>query len=146
MRNPLGTNQWGPPRSPEQRIADSILEEDRGYTTPCWVWQLAKHHKGYGFAWYQGKHLLAHQFSYRVLRGEVPEGLQLDHLCRVRLCVNPDHLEPVTGKENMRRGSQAMATHCRNGHERTEENIYTDPRGRRDCHACRRDRRRGFRG
>lgn len=86
----------------------------------------------------------AHIVSWEIHRGLVPEGLELDHLCRVRNCVNPNHLEPVTCGENGRRGmgfaaKNARKTHCDNGHEFTEENIYRW-QGRRYCKTCRRER------
>lgn len=74
-------------------------EADRGYLTPCWVWGGGLGDGGYGRA----STGLAHRAVWRSLRGPIADGLQLDHLCRVRECVNPDHLEPVTGKENVRR-------------------------------------------
>ena len=81
--------------------------EDRGYETPCWIWQLAQMGQGYGCEWDRGRgrmvqaHILAFEREY----GPTPPGLELDHLCRVRLCVNPDHLEAVSHAENVRRGN-----------------------------------------
>ncbi|WP_414630996.1 HNH endonuclease signature motif containing protein [Alcanivorax jadensis] len=89
-----------------------------------------------------GKAVKAHRFSYETFESPIPEGMQLDHLCRVRNCVNPRHLEPVTNRENVRRGFAARPaqTHCRSGgHELTEENIYLNPRGHRECRICRRE-------
>lgn len=74
--------------------------EDRGFATPCWIWQLAMGHDDYG----RWRGTTAHRAVYEALRGPIPSGLQVDHLCRVHRCVNPDHLEPVTCKENLRRG------------------------------------------
>jgi hypothetical protein len=86
--------------------------EDRGYTTPCWIWQLATNPKGYGRVRVpnEDRKMLAHRFYYEKHVGPVPEGLQLDHLCRVRACVNPDHLEPVTAAVNTQRGRNALLT------------------------------------
>lgn len=78
------------------------VEEDRGHDTPCWVWQWGIFQTtGYGM-YRQGT---AHRYVYEQARGIVPGGLELDHLCRVRECVNPDHLEAVTHAENVRRGA-----------------------------------------
>lgn len=92
------------------------LEEERGYSTPCWTWQLAKTQPGpggtggYGKVRYKGKDLLAHRHYYEQTRGPIPTGLQLDHLCRNRDCVNPDHMEPVTPLENTRRSRSSKLT------------------------------------
>lgn len=77
---------------------------------------------------------LAHRAAYKALIGPIPKGLQIDHLCTVTFCVNPNHLEPVTNLENQRR---ARPTHCKNGHEYTPENtvFYPSARGRR-CKTC----------
>jgi hypothetical protein len=80
------------------------LEQDMGYETMCWVWQRARFRTGYGQA-FDGRMMRpAHRIYYERAYGEVPKGLVLDHLCRVRACVNPIHLEPVTHAENVRRG------------------------------------------
>lgn len=77
--------------------------EDRGFDTPCWIWDGALTDGGYGKASRGGKTTTAHRYVYEMYRGPIPEGLHLDHLCEVRECVNPDHLDPVTGSENTRR-------------------------------------------
>ncbi len=114
----------------------------------CWIWMGACRDsgKGYGRVWANGQSLYAHRAVYELLRGPIPEGLTLDHLCKVRCCVNPSHLEIVTRIENAMRGlgplaNNARKTHCKNGHLFTEEN--TDIRrtkssvgiGRR-CRTC----------
>jgi hypothetical protein len=80
------------------------LIEDRGYKTPCWIWQLGLSEDGYGELTEGGINKAAHRAYYERHIGPIPDGLILDHLCRVRCCVNPDHLEPVTSRENTRRG------------------------------------------
>lgn len=107
---------------------------------PCWAWTAAKN-KGYGYTLFEGRTQNAHRVSYRLLVGPVPEGLELDHLCRNRACVRPDHLEPVTSRVNLLRGEgvsaiHAAKTHCVNGHEFTPENTY-EWRGTRNCKICR---------
>lgn len=89
----------------------------------------------------------AHRWSYAVHVGPIPDGLDLDHLCRVRNCMNPEHLEPVTRQVNSARGEtgkhMADRTHCPQGHERTPENTYRNIKGRQnECLPCRRERSR----
>jgi DNA-binding transcriptional regulator YiaG len=84
------------------------VEEDRGHETPCWIWTAQLNERGYGLstrAMPQSR--LAHRAIWVQRNGPVPDGLELDHLCRVRPCVNPEHLETVTHAENMRRGYAA---------------------------------------
>lgn len=76
-------------------------------TSGCWLWTGQLNNTGYGLFWYQTGKRGAHVVLWELLRGLVPDGLELDHLCRVRRCVNPDHLEPVTHSENLLRGFAA---------------------------------------
>lgn len=117
-----------------------VKNQDRGYETPCWIWIGAKFSNGYGHLRRNNKDLLAHKVSFEHTHGPVPSGLVLDHLCRQRACVNPDHMEPVTQRQNILRGrgasaSNAIKTHCPHGHEYTPENTY-NRYGQRYCRAC----------
>jgi hypothetical protein len=93
----IGRTKRGVPLDPTRA---RYIEEDRGFTSPCWIWQLSLLAAGYGQV-SGGK--TAHVVYYTRKHGPIPPGLHLDHLCRVRECVNPDHLEPVTCAENIRR-------------------------------------------
>lgn len=118
----------------------------------CWIWVGSRSGTfgGYGYvrvgADRGGGRLPAHRAMYQELVGPVPEGMTLDHLCRNRGCVNPDHLEPVTMRENALRGTSPWAknarkTHCPRGHELVTENCvpYYLKRGRRYCAMCARE-------
>jgi len=98
---------------------------------------------GYGRFWLKGRWIGAHRASYLLFVGPIPPAKQLDHLCRNRRCVNPLHLEIVTQQENIARGltgklnhRNAKKTHCKRGHEFTEENTYPTPGGGRKCREC----------
>lgn len=92
----------------QTRLSGSdYIEEDRGYETPCWIWQRAIN-KRWGYGHENGRR--AHVVGWERVNGPVPEGMDLDHLCRVRSCVNPDHLEPVSRAVNIQRGDKAKLT------------------------------------
>lgn len=122
-------------------------------TASCWNWTGNIDKTGYGhIETREGKAQLVHRVAYQSLVGAIPDGKEMDHLCRNRRCVNPDHLEPVTRQENVRRGIAAVVnrargqarTHCRNGHPYNEANTYIARSGKRDCRACWRERERTF--
>lgn len=119
-------------------------------TSGCWLWGGTENGRGYGFFPVGGKYVQAHRYAYEKLRGKIPAGLTIDHLCRVTLCVNPAHLEPVTQRVNTRRAQAAngrgwVVTHCPQGHEYTLENTYIEPKGSRSCRTCRVERTRQWR-
>lgn len=117
----------------------------------CWRWTSELDHKGYGKFWDGSRKVMAHRWAYERVIGPIPEDLTIDHLCRVRDCVNPSHLEPVTGRENTGRGigpsARAIRENiCIQGHDYTPENtLWKTKRGGttlfRECRACRGRRR-----
>lgn len=121
--------------------------------TGCWDWTACIGSHGYGLIWNAivGRQEHAHRVSHLLHKGQIPEGLHIDHLCRRRCCVNPDHLEAVTQDVNNERvpdniaDRQRAKTHCPSGHPYDELNTYWLKGGRRDCRECRnkaaRDRR-----
>lgn len=115
------------------RLMDKVSPEPN---TGCWLWTGALSGNGYGRFWERGRLVIPHRFLYIALIGEVPVGLELDHLCRNPLCVNPVHLEPVTHKVNMSRGQNAAKTHCPQGHLYMGDNLIFRSGGR-GCRACR---------
>ncbi len=104
----------------------------------CWEWRAAKITEGYGRFWLRGSMQPAYRVAYELTIGEIPPGLELDHLCLNPGCVNPYHLEPVTHRENMRRSSAKGGVlyipkkECVNGHLRTPANLYKSGH----CKAC----------
>jgi hypothetical protein len=117
--------------SPEYRestIARLMRNVVRVPESGCWLWEGAVSKLGYGRIAFEGKAKFAHRVAFTTLVGEVPDGMELDHLCKVRSCVNPYHLEPVTRLENMKRSGafvyRQQRSHCPKGHELTEDNKY----------------------
>jgi hypothetical protein len=129
--------------SPEDRFWKYVQK-----TETCWNWTGSKLPTGYAPFCISGRgknrvRTYAHRFAYNLLVGEVPEGLDLDHVCRNRACVNPAHLEPVTRSENMLRAAPYRPAHydmgptCPNGHDRAQWGFY-NTYGRQVCRLCHR--------
>lgn len=135
-------------------VKDRLMAKVKVDESGCWLWQ--GHLNNTGYAWFNayGKPQLGHRVAYELFVGAIPEGLSLDHLCRVTRCVNPEHLEPVTHAENMRRGNSKFnkvwpktiaaslaarearsAIQCPNGHPR-EGNTNITKEGWRQCRIC----------
>lgn len=117
---------------------DAVWDQLRLGPGDCWIWS-GRTTDGYGTS----SKYLVHRLTYEALICDIPEGLDLDHLCLVTRCANPWHLEPVTRSENSRR-KWAIYTHCKQGHEFTSENTYVDPRGHRNCRACTNESQRRY--
>jgi HNH endonuclease len=131
------------PKNSIEKIEAKFIEKTDG----CWLWKGHRLAGGYGQVSMNDKMKLAHRVVYEAFRGPIPEGLQLDHLCRNRGCVNPDHLEPVTQRVNTLRGltlpaENSAKTHCKHGHPLSGDNLYVwnGSRGRiRACRTCKND-------
>ena len=115
----------------------------------CWIWTGDQTPDNYGYGGFlrrltPGRSSLAHRAVFELYHGEISPGLVLDHLCRVTLCVKPDHLEPVTNAENIRRGLHGLLrSHCSAGHPLTVDGVYSRPgTARRECRECKRGRAR----
>lgn len=120
-------------------FARSITTDDG-----CIIWQGSINRTGYALIKDENrKTRLGHRAVYEAVIGPIPDGLTLDHLCRVRACINPDHLEPVTVAENTRRAA-ANKTHCPAGHAYDEDNTYHPPQGGRMCRECYRKHSREY--
>lgn len=142
----MAVNQYNTESVKERLLAFVSPEPNSG----CWLWLGCTNHKGYGKIRVGSKQEFAHRVSYEIHTRQIPDGLQIDHLCRVRCCVNPDHLEPVTAGENIRRGEtgkhrgkhrggrrKSDKAHCPQGHPYDESNsvIYGK---KRICRMCQR--------
>lgn len=136
-------------------LIDRFLEKTRATSSGCIEWTASTNGVGYGMFfvdWDGGRNfkMLAHRWYYEYARGPIPEGLHLDHLCRNPICVNPDHLEAVTQRENTLRGigvaaQHAAKTECVNGHPFTGENLILRSNGVwRDCRECHRAKDRRY--
>lgn len=129
------------PKPYAERITEKIKIDS---VSGCWVWTDSLNSAGYGRIYFQpkGKPVLAHRLAYELFVGPVLDCLVLDHICRVRACVNPQHLEPVTFTENVRRGD-AVKTQCPRGHPYDAENTGISNGGKR-CLTCHRERQRDY--
>jgi hypothetical protein len=131
-------------RTPVLERMDRLTVIDQ--TTGCWLWLGGLTKGGYGTVRDENSRTAStHRVTYEKIVGPIPDGLWLDHLCRVRRCRNPVHLEPVPPRENLVRGDTLTArfvnqTHCKNGHELTAGNIYRRPghASERRCRMCNR--------
>lgn len=138
--DPLGS---APKKTPEERFESSIDKSE-----DCWEWWGTIYNTGYGRFMVKKKQYLAHRWSYEHYVGPIPSGMVIDHLCRNRSCVNPEHLEPVTNEENLFRGKgyrimNGMDDSCIHGHKYTSENTYWEPNERTiRCRTCARERDR----
>ena len=134
-----------PARPILERLLSRVAKDDKG----CWIYTgKARATGGYGLIGTGNaqrgtfRHLSVHRVAYEALKGPIPIGLTLDHLCRTPECCNPEYLEPVTMRENILRGNgwaakNARKTHCKRGHPFTSENTYTKGLHDRRCRACR---------
>jgi hypothetical protein len=126
------------PQTPEERFWARVVKTDS-----CWLWRGSLTH-GYGIFHIDGEQHRAHRWSYERFVGPIPDGLELDHLCRTKACVNPEHLQPVDGRENTIRGNSfaatnARRTHCPQGHALEGDNVLWVKRAKgvaRRCRAC----------
>jgi hypothetical protein len=142
-----GQIEFGDPRLPG-RFWSKAAPQGGG----CWIWRAAMS-GGYGVYVVDSRMFRAHRVAYEALIGPIPDGLQLDHLCRNRGCVNPLHTEPVTQIENIRRGEagvpsgaqQRAKTHCPQGHQYNPENTYVRKNGHRLCRPCNAEAQRRYR-
>lgn len=129
-------------------LPDRFLEKITIDSSECWIWNSVKDAGGYGLFRVNGKWVKTHRYTFEMAGGTLNESLVIDHLCKVRECCNPHHLEQVTMGENTRRGNAvknrkaqaATITKCVQGHEFTPDNTY-EYKGRRMCKACRASRR-----
>jgi hypothetical protein len=132
------------------RLISNIAPDEKG----CWIWIGSEHNAGYGCLKLGRKYILAHRILYEMFFGAIPEDKEIDHLCRVRKCVNPFHLEAVSHRENVLRGKSLQAenarkTQCKRGHPLSGDNVvyFKNRPTERQCRICvriRSERRRSL--
>ena len=131
-------------KDPVPRFLDKVMPILDG----CWLWTGTVTRTRYGMFWPHGEAVVAHRFAYELFVGEIPDGMVIDHLCRSRSCVNPEHLEAVAFIENVRRGAKVPGVVtpnvCKHGHPFTEENTIRNDKGHRHCRECGRRRNREY--
>lgn len=141
-----------PPKPLEDRLWSKVQKNS---PNGCWIWTGGVANHGYGEIGVGSRvggakrtKLLVHRLVYELLVGEIPDGLDIDHLCRNKICVNPAHLEPVTRRENLARGNGNITkTHCPQGHPYDEANTYRKKSRygfQRICRTCERRRQRRY--
>jgi hypothetical protein len=132
--------------TPEERLLGKVACD---IATRCWLWTGPRNEEGYGITQLNGHTHSAHRAVWLVLVGVIPQGLEPDHLCRVRLCVSPAHIELVTHRENCLRGRIGAhlgeRSHCKNGHPYDSTNTRYDARGARLCRSCSKERTAAYR-
>lgn len=124
--------------SNKSRLLAKIFDDQE---TGCWVFFAARQPTGYGQMWNGKRQEQAHRISYRIYVGEIPEGCEIDHICRNRSCVNPEHLRAVSHRENMRvsntvMGRNAAKMFCKRGHPFEGRNLFITKTGARQCRTC----------
>lgn len=140
--------------APRGRHAAALTDEERFLfrvqkTETCWLWKDSSSIGRYGEFKVSGRSVLAHRWSYEHFIGRIPGGMEIDHLCRVTNCVRPDHLQPVTGRENKLRGDtlnalNASKQQCLQGHPFDAANTHRRSDGTRKCRACHREAQRRY--
>lgn len=125
-----------------KQLSNFVIKIKVDELTGCWLWQAQLSYEGYAKFQIGRKNALAHRVAYEYWVGKIPKGLEIDHLCRTRNCVNPQHLEAVDHDENRRRGTSnnqyKNTSHCIYGHPFSGKNLYIQPNGERRCRICRR--------